>query len=40
MDSSAAGTLKKIMRIWLVSISNLAVNHDKIIIHLNPAQIV
>ena len=40
MDSCPAGILKKIMRIWLVRISNMAVNHDKIIIHLDPAQIV
>ena len=40
MNSSAASTLKKILRIWLAGISNLAVNQDKIIIHLDPAQIV
>ena len=40
MDSCAAVILKKIMRSRLVRISNLAVNHDKIIIHLGPAQIV
>jgi hypothetical protein len=40
MGSGTADILKKIVKSWLVRISNLAKNHAKIIIHLGPAQIV